>query len=66
MQKLQGQGSNPHHCSDLSHSNDNARSLTYLVIRELLKIYTFNGQFGMILSLKSVALNVKTDDIITA
>ena len=28
MQKFPGQGSNPHHSNDLSHSSDNTRSLT--------------------------------------
>ena len=36
MWKFWGQGLNPYHCSDLSHSSDKARSLTYCVNRELL------------------------------
>ena len=35
MWKLLGQGSNLHHCSDSSHSSDNARSFTCWATREL-------------------------------
>ena len=35
-QKFPGQGWNPSHSIDLSHSSDNARSLTLCPIRELL------------------------------
>ena len=35
MQKFLGQVLNPHHSSDLSHTNGNARSLTCCTTREL-------------------------------
>ena len=37
LQKFPGQGSNPCHSSNLGHSSDNARSLTYCATGELLK-----------------------------
>ena len=36
LHKLWGQGSNPHHSSDLSHSSDNVGSLTLWATRKLL------------------------------
>ena len=41
MQKFLGQGSNLLHSSNLSHSSDNAGSLTYWAIRELLNQVIF-------------------------
>ena len=35
MRKFPGQGLNPHHSSSLSHSSENARSLTHCATREL-------------------------------
>ena len=41
MQKFLGQGSNLCHSSDLSHSSDNAGSLTHEVIKEFCKLTCF-------------------------
>ena len=41
IQNFPGQGLNPCHSSNLSHSNDNNRSLTCLATRELCKFYIF-------------------------
>ena len=38
MQKLLGQGLNPCHSNDLSHSSDSARSLTFCAAREFLDL----------------------------
>ena len=37
-----GQGSNPSHSNDQSHSSDNARSFTHWATRELLSGHFFN------------------------
>ena len=39
MQKFPGQGMNLSHSSDLSHHNDNARSLTHCATRELWALF---------------------------
>ena len=47
MQKFPGQGSNPCHNGDLSHSSDNAGSLTHWAIRELpVKLFDWGFMFS--------------------
>ena len=48
MQKFPGQGSNPRHSRDQSHSSDKARSLTYCTTREFQSFSDFKtvGNLG--------------------
>ena len=43
MYKFLGQGTNPHHSSNLSLCSDNARSLTHCAARELQIYMLYNG-----------------------
>ena len=56
MQKFPGQESNPHHSSDLSHCNDNTRSLTYCTTRDILRC-NFNYRFYLIWYIQNATIS---------